>query len=134
MPKFAVVTGGAGGIGQAVAGRLAKDNCAIIILDLNDQAGKKVTSEFARRGIEISFHCADLTQEARVQSVFDQIQAGHGAIDVLVNVAGGSMHRHPVEVFPLTNWQSVIDANLTSTFLCCRAVAAMLEVDKGWEP
>jgi NAD(P)-dependent dehydrogenase (short-subunit alcohol dehydrogenase family) len=131
MNKVAVVTGGAGGIGQAVADRFAKNNHAVVILDMNDDAGKQVVADFRKRGVEISFHRADLTQEAQVQAAFDKIKADHGRSDILVNVAGGSMHRHKFEEFPLKDWQAVIDANLTSTFLCCRAVIGSMKNQKS---
>jgi NAD(P)-dependent dehydrogenase (short-subunit alcohol dehydrogenase family) len=131
MSKIAVVTGGGGGIGQAVADRFARDNCAVVILDLNAEAGKQVADDFRKRGIDLSFHRADLTQEAQVQAAFDKITADHERIDVLVNVAGGSMHRHRLEEFPLKNWQAVMDANLTSTFLCCRAVVGIMKNQKS---
>src|SRR5688500_5990226 len=122
MNKIAVITGGAGGIGQAVAECLAREKQIVGILDINDEAGAKVAAEFRRRGIPVAFSRVDVTQESEVQSAFDKIKAEHGQIDVLVNVAGGSMHRHLLDEFPLAQWQAVIDANLTSTFLCCRAV------------
>jgi NAD(P)-dependent dehydrogenase (short-subunit alcohol dehydrogenase family) len=131
MNKVAVVTGGAGGIGQAVAECFAKDNYAVVILDMNDDAGKQVAADFRRRGMDISFQRADLTQEDQVQATFDKIKADHGRIDILVNVAGGSMHRHKLEEFPLKNWQAVVDANLTSTFLCCRAVVGIMKNQKA---
>ena len=131
MNKVAVVTGGAGGIGQAVADRLAKDNYRVVILDVNEEAGKQVAADFPKRGVEISFHRADLTQETDVEVTFEKIKAEHSRIDVLVNVAGGSMHRHRVEEFPLKDWQTVVDANLTSTFLCCRAVVGMMKNQKS---
>src|SRR5688572_9723651 len=127
MNKVAVVTGGAGGIGQAVADRFAKDDYKVVILDMNDEAGKQVASDYRKRGRELSFHRADVTQEPEVQAGFEKITADHGRIDVLVNVAGGSMHRHQFEEFPLKHWQAVVDANLTSTFLCCRAVVSVMK-------
>jgi 3-oxoacyl-[acyl-carrier protein] reductase len=131
MNRVAVVTGGAGGIGQAVADRFAKDNYSVVILDMNDGAGKQVVVDFRKHGLELSFHCAYLTQEAQVQAAFEKITAAHGRIDTLVNVAGGSMHRHRFEEFPLKDWQAVVDANLTSTFLCCRAVVGMMKNQKS---
>jgi 3-oxoacyl-[acyl-carrier protein] reductase/2-[hydroxy(phenyl)methyl]-succinyl-CoA dehydrogenase BbsD subunit len=131
MNKVAVVTGGAGGIGQAVADCLAKNNCAVVILDMNDEAGQQAVSAFRQHGVELSFYRADLTQEGEVQATFEKIKADHGRIDILVNVAGGSMHRHKFEDFPLKNWQAVVDANLTSTFLCCRAVVGMMKNQKS---
>src|SRR5688572_4609649 len=131
MNKVAVITGGAGGIGQAVAERLAREKQNVFILDINDEAGAKVAAEFRKRGIPVAFLCVDVTQESEVQSAFDKIKAEHGQIDVLVNVAGGSMHRHPLDEFPLADWQAVIDANLTSTFLCCRAVTPIMKTQKS---
>jgi NAD(P)-dependent dehydrogenase (short-subunit alcohol dehydrogenase family) len=131
MNKVAVVTGGAGGIGQAVVDRFAKANYTVVILDVNEEAGKQVASEYHNRGVELSFHHADLTQEAQVQVIFEKIKADQHRIDVLVNVAGGSMHRHRFEEFPLKDWRAVVDANLTSTFLCCRSVIGMMKNQKS---
>ncbi len=131
MNKVAVVTGGAGGIGQAVADRFAKDNYRVVILDVNDEAGKQVAADFRQRSVESSFQRADLTQETEVEVTFEKIKADYSRIDVLVNVAGGSMHRHRFEEFPLKDWQTVVDANLTSTFLCCRAVVGMMRNQKS---
>ena len=131
MSKVAIITGGAGGIGQAVADRLTKEKQTVVILDVNQEAGNKVAAEFHKRGMPLSFLCVDVAQETEVQAAFDKIKAEHGRIDVLVNVAGGSMHRHPLDKFPLTHWQVVIDANLTSTFLCCRIVVPLMKDQKS---
>jgi NAD(P)-dependent dehydrogenase (short-subunit alcohol dehydrogenase family) len=131
MSKIAVITGGAGGIGQAVADRLAKEKQTVVILDVNDDAGAKVAAEFGKGGIPLTFARVDVTRETEVQSVFEKIKAEHGRIDVLVNVAGGSMHRHPLDEFPLAHWQVVLDANLTSTFLCCRTVVPLMKNQKS---
>jgi 3-oxoacyl-[acyl-carrier protein] reductase len=126
MDKVAVVTGGAGVIGQAVVERLAKDNYRIVLLDISQDAGEQVMGEFAKRDIALEFHRADLTQESQVASTFDKIKTHRGRIDLLVNVAGGSFYRHAFEDYPLDHWKAVIDANLTSTFLCCRAVTVIM--------
>jgi NAD(P)-dependent dehydrogenase (short-subunit alcohol dehydrogenase family) len=131
MNKIAVITGGAGGIGHAVAERLAKEKQTVVILDVNEDAGAKLAVEFRKSGIPAAFLRVDVTQESEVQSAFDSIKAEHGNIDVLVNVAGGSMHRHLLDEFPLAHWQAVIDANLTSTFLCCRAATPIMKTQKS---
>jgi NAD(P)-dependent dehydrogenase (short-subunit alcohol dehydrogenase family) len=131
MSKIAVVTGGAGGIGQAVAERFARDEYKLVLIDLDDQAGQQLAGAWRRRGAELSFFPADLTEEAAVNATFEKIITAHGCIDALVNVAGGSLHRHPLEDFPLAHWQAVIDANLTSTFLCCRAVVGLMKKQKS---
>jgi len=131
MNKIAIVTGGAGNIGQAVVARLAKDRHQIVILDMNQDAGRSVVADFAKRNIELDFHGANLSDEAAVKSTFEAIIAKHGRVDLLVNVAGGSFFRHKFEDFPLDHWRTIIDANLTATFLCCRAVTILMKNQKA---
>jgi NAD(P)-dependent dehydrogenase (short-subunit alcohol dehydrogenase family) len=131
MSRIAVVTGGAGNIGQAIVERLAKDNYRIVILDMNQDAGKQTVGYFAKRGIAMDFHCVNLSDEAAVKTTFEAIVTQHGRVDLLVNVAGGSFFRHKFEEFPLDHWRAVIDANLTATFLCCRAVTPLMKNKKS---
>ena len=131
MIKVAVVTGAASGIGRAVIERLSKDDFNGVILDINDEGGRQVASEVQRRGKQAAFMRVDVTQEGAVRAAFDRIISDHGRIDVLVNVAGGSLHRHNIEEFPLDHWRAVIDLNLTSTFLCCRAVVGLMKSQKS---
>ena len=131
MNKLAVVTGGASGIGQAVAERLANDDFTVVILDINEDGGKQVAAEIQGRGKLAAFIVLDVTREIDVEKTFQKIISDHGRIDALVNVAGGSLHRHKIEEFPLDHWQAVIDVNLTSTFLCCRAVIGLMKSQKS---
>ena len=130
MSKIAVVTGGAGGIGQAVAERFGKDEYKLVLIDLDDQAGQQLAGAWRRRGAELSFFPADLTKEAAVNATFEKIITAPGRVDALVNVAGGSLPRHQLENFPLAHWKAVIPANLTSTFLCCRVVVGLIKKQK----
>src|SRR5882724_3861266 len=131
MNKVAVVTGGASGIGQAVVERLVRDDFTVVILDINEEGGNQFAAEIQGRGKQVTFVQLDVTREADVQKTFHKIISDHGRIDVLVNVAGGSFHRHKIEEFPLDHWQAVIDANLTSTFLCCRVVVGLMKKQKS---
>jgi 3-oxoacyl-[acyl-carrier protein] reductase len=131
MNKIAVVTGAASGIGQAVAEHLARNDHVVVILDINEQGGKQVAVEIQARGKQAGFIALDVTREADVQKAFQKIISDHGRIDVLVNVAGGSLHRHKIGEFPLDHWRAVIDVNLTSTFLCCRAVIDLMKTQKS---
>jgi 3-oxoacyl-[acyl-carrier protein] reductase len=131
MNKVAVVTGGASGIGQAIVERLVKDDLAAVILDINDEDGRRVAAKIQSSGKKAMFMHLDVTREIDVQESFQRIVSDQGRIDVLVNVAGGSLHRHEVEKFPLAHWQAVIDVNLTSTFLCCRAAAGVMKRQKS---
>ena len=131
MNKVAVVIGGASGIGLAVAERLARQDCSIVILDIDEAGGTRVAAGIQQRGNEATFIQLDVTREADVQRVFQKLISDRGRLDVLVNVAGGSLHRHKIEEFPLDHWRAVIDLNLTSTFLCCRAVAGLMKSQKS---
>jgi len=57
-----------------------------------------------------------------IKSVFAAIERDTERIDLLVNLAGGTLHKHPIQEFPLAEWREVIDVNLKATFLCCQAV------------
>ena len=131
MTKIAIVTGAASGIGKAVVERFAKEDVASIILDIDETGGKSVAAAIQRLGKQATFTRLDVTNEDEVRLVFEKISSTQGRVDILVNVAGGSMHRHPLEEFPLAHWQAVIDVNLTSTFLCCRAVMGLMKAQRS---
>jgi 3-oxoacyl-[acyl-carrier protein] reductase len=101
MNKMAVVTGGASGIGHAVVERLTRDDFTGVILDINEEGGK-LAAEIQGRGRKATFVGLDVTREDDVQKAFQKIILDHGRIDVLVNVAGGSLHRHKIEEFRWT--------------------------------
>ena len=131
MTKIAVVTGAASGIGKAVVERFAKEDIASIILDIDETGGQSVAAAMQQRGKQATFTRLDVTNEVEVRSVFEKIRSIQGRVDILVNVAGGSLHRYPLDEFPLARWQAVIDVNLTSAFLCCRAVIGLMKVQKS---
>jgi NAD(P)-dependent dehydrogenase (short-subunit alcohol dehydrogenase family) len=131
MNKVAVVTGGASGIGRAIAERFARDKFTAVILDINEENGKQVAAEINSRGEHVAFFGIDVTQESAVHAGFQKITSDHGRVDILLNVAGGTSHRHTVEEFPLQHWQETMDRNLTSTFLCCRAVIGSMKSQKS---
>ena len=120
--KVAVVNGGAGGIGQAVVRRLAKAGYAIYILDKNQQAGRETLEQLRQQGCQAEYRAVELTNAAEIKAIFAAIQRETGRIDLLVNLAGGTLHKHAIQNFPLAEWREVIDVNLKATFLCCQAV------------
>jgi NAD(P)-dependent dehydrogenase (short-subunit alcohol dehydrogenase family) len=120
--KVAVVNGGAGGIGGAVVERIAADDYAIHVLDQNEAAGREVTARLTAQGRTARFHTIELRDSAAVKATFATILQDTGRIDLLVNLAGGTLHKRPIVEFSLAQWQEVIDVNLKATFLCCQAV------------
>ena len=71
---------------------------------------------------DAQFYRVDLKRGTEIKDVFERIYAKFRRIDVLVNLAGGTLHKHPITEFPLSDWREVIDVNLKATFLCCQAV------------
>jgi NAD(P)-dependent dehydrogenase (short-subunit alcohol dehydrogenase family) len=120
--KVVVVTGGAGGIGQAVAVRLARAEYQVFILDKNEEAGRNAVDLLGRQNHSAEFLPVDLKRSGEVRHLFETIYAKTKRIDVLVNLAGGTLHKRPIQEFPLAEWREVIDVNLKGTFLCCQAV------------
>ena len=126
--RGAVVTGGAKGIGLAIAQRLAGAGAAVAIWDMKpdplrgSEAGEAFDAVFS----------VDVTEPASVEQAVQDTMAQLGAIDVLVNNAGVSGPTLPTWEYPLEEWDRVISADLTSVFLCSRAVIPfMLEQGGG---
>lgn len=125
--RIAVVSGGAGGIGASVVSRLAQANFIPVILDKDETAGRQVLAKLALpegTGLCIAL---DATKKSDVRSAFDKVFADYRRVDVLVNLAGGSLYTKLIQDFPLHEWREVLDANLKSTFLCCQAVIAVMK-------
>ena len=112
--KVVVVTGGSGGIGQAIARRALASGATVCGWD--QAAPLAGASDATHRQV-------DITDEAGVASAYQDAIARFGRVDVLVNSAGITGPTLPVADFPLGDWLRVIAINLTGTFLCSRAVA-----------
>lgn len=110
----AVVTGGAKGIGRAVADRLAQDGLVPVVWDLAPGEGGH------------AFVACDVSDEAAVAAALAQTLERHGPIAVLVNNAGFTGPSTTVAETTLDQWQHVQAVNLTGTFLCAKAVAATM--------
>jgi NAD(P)-dependent dehydrogenase (short-subunit alcohol dehydrogenase family) len=130
--KIAVIAGGAGGIGRAVVFRLVEAGFIPVILDTNEAAGETIMAELDKSGNKADFAALDLTRSEAVQETFAHVQFRYRRIDVLINLAGGTLHAHPIQEFPLAEWLHVIDVNLKATFLCCQAaLPAMKQQQSG---
>ena len=138
--KVVVVTGGARGIGKAIATAFAERGAHLALLDLNAADLETTREEFAGRGVTVSTHAVNVAQEDEVVRAFDAVAAQHGRFDVLVNNAGIIKDAMLVKVkdgsvigkMSLAQWQAVIDVNLTGVFLCGREGAQrMVEFGHG---
>jgi 3-oxoacyl-[acyl-carrier protein] reductase len=138
--KVVVVTGGARGIGKAIAAAFAQRGAALALLDLNPADLEATRAEFAARGVKVTAHALNVAQEDAVVRVFDEVVADHGRLDVVVNNAGIIKDSLLVKVkdgalvskMSLAQWQAVIDVNLTGVFLCGREGAErMIRLGNG---
>jgi NAD(P)-dependent dehydrogenase (short-subunit alcohol dehydrogenase family) len=116
--KVAVVTGGAQGIGRAIADGLEADGATVVVADLNPPPD----------GIR-----ADVSSEVDVQRLAEEVVARHGGIDILINNAGlyASLAMRPFSEIPLEEWRQVMDVNVASMFLTCRAVVPQMRERGG---
>jgi NAD(P)-dependent dehydrogenase (short-subunit alcohol dehydrogenase family) len=125
--KVAIVTGGAQGIGRAIADRLAVDGARIVIADL--KGAEDAAADFAD-GVGLT---VDVSSEDDVARMAAQTVERCGAIDVLVNNAGlyASLAMRPFEQIPVDEWRQVMDVNVLSMFLTCRAVVPQMREQGG---
>ena len=125
--KVAIVTGGAQGIGQAIARRLAADGARIVIADLE---GAEEAAADHDGGVGLTVDVASEDDVARMAA--DTVERC-GSIDVLVNNAGlyASLAMRPFEQIPVDEWRQVMDVNVLSMFLTCRAVVPQMRAQGG---
>jgi len=127
----AVITGGAKGIGLGIAKELARHGCRIAIWDMDQDALCAATEEVAALGVEVQAFQVNVTAQDQVEAAVAQLQEGFGRIDVLVNNAGIGGDRL-VTKMDLDFWKRVIDVNLTSQFICSKAlIPGMVERNFG---
>ena len=129
--KLVVITGGAGGIGRATALKLAELDYYPILLDRDDGAGRKSSAAVEAAGFESKFYYVDVANEQGVKKAFAEILAKYQRVDALINLAGGTIHKKRIQDLALDEWQEILNANLKSTFLCCRAVAGVMKNRKA---
>ena len=124
--KVALITGGNGGIGLAMARGLAQAGAKVVIAGRNATKSTAAVEALTAAGLQADSVQADVTDEAAVQAMFETVLKRHGALHILVNNAGTSIRRQPQEL-SLADWQTVMDTNLTSAFPCSRAAHAPLK-------
>jgi len=125
--KVAVVTGGSQGIGKAIADGLAAEGARIVVADLH---GAEEAAGAYRDGVGLTVDVADeVAVEGMVAATIEQC----GSLDILVNNAGlyASLAMRPFTDIPLEEWRRVMDVNVASMFLMCRAVVPVMRSRGG---
>lgn len=126
--KVALVTGGARGIGRAIAARLLDDGWAVLLIDRDGGAVRRAAEALADKG-PVTPHVCDVSREEDVRRVAEAAADG-GRLDALVNNAGFGVWK-PVEDMSLDEWNRVIGTNLTGAFLCAKYLAPLLRQSGG---
>ncbi len=118
--KISLVTGGAQGIGRAIALGLAREGANVVIADLQAEKAGETAEEARSLGVESLSVEVDVSSEASVQRLADQTLARFGRVDILVNDAGVYL-RAPVVEMREEDWDRTLNVNLGGNFLCSRA-------------
>lgn len=124
---MAVVTGAGQGIGRAVAMALADDGLQVVVVDRNPDRGLKAAEEIGRGSTAVT---ADVTDEAAVKRLGDDVTTRLGRWDVLVNNAGRVLFGN-VETTDVPTWDAVFDGNVKSAWLCTRAAAPHMKEQRS---
>jgi NAD(P)-dependent dehydrogenase (short-subunit alcohol dehydrogenase family) len=116
--KVALVTGGGTGIGKASAMALARLGYTVVVAGRRRDALDEATDEGARAGLDVRGHPADVSDPASVAALFSDIRNSYGRLDCLFNNAGVGTPALSIEDLSDEQWSTVININLTGTFLC----------------
>lgn len=123
--RVALITGGAAGIGLAVARYLGEHGAKLILMDLRENELAAAVESLSDIKTTIVGWAGDVTSEAQVNALVDRARDEIGLVDILINNAGTGAHTLP-EKLELTQWHKVIELNLTGCFLMARAVGRHL--------
>lgn len=121
--QAAIVTGGAAGIGFAVAQRMVASGASVALWDLDQAALDRATSEL---GSQAHGFKLDITREPEVASTLEATVARLGKVGILVNSAGITGPNKTTWEYPVDAWERVMQVNVNGTFLCCRAVVPQM--------
>ena len=132
--QVAVVTGGAAGIGQAIASVLAENGAQVVIVDIDAERARKTAKEISIPGRSCVEMLADVSNPAQMAEVSEQVLGRFGRLDILINNAGINTRRDrvPIHEYRLEDWNKILEVDLTGVFVASRAlVPAMLRNKRG---
>jgi 3-oxoacyl-[acyl-carrier protein] reductase len=123
--KVGVVTGGASGIGRAIAVELARNGCAVIIADINIDGAHEVAAECKALGSGALAVKTDVSSATDVKSLFEESLSLQNRVDILVNTAGVVETADAVQSRE-ESWDRMFSVNTKGTFLCCKESASLM--------
>ncbi|MDF2952050.1 MAG: family oxidoreductase [Anaerocolumna sp.] len=132
MKKYAMITGGTGGIGLATAKALGNQGYSIILNGIDEKQGAESKQQLSELGIEVEIFYFDVTKEEAILKGFEEIYSKYDHLDVLVNNAGGLGGRSRFDGMTTEFYRFVLALNLDSVFFVTRAAIPLLK--KGENP
>ncbi len=126
--KVVLITGGTHGIGRVLARQLVQAGARVIVSGRSAEKAESVCQEL---GDSVSFIACDISQQAQVESLFEQIRERFGRLDLAVNNAGITASRGVVRALDLNNWRQVVDINLTGTLMCMQQQLRLIGRQSG---
>ncbi|WDP92285.1 MAG: glucose 1-dehydrogenase [Desulfobacter sp.] len=128
--KIAIVTGGAGGIGKALALGLGIHGANVVVASRNQNAieevAAQITKESGKEAIAIS---CDVTSEESMNALVDKVKEKYGRIDILVNAMGMNI-KHDAFEYPIEDWDRLFDVNVKGTMIACKAAGRVMREQK----
>ncbi|MEO9894495.1 3-oxoacyl-ACP reductase FabG [Aurantibacter sp.] len=126
--KVAIVTGGARGIGKAIAELFAQEGAIVIIIDLLHE-GQQVADLINSNLGKAEYHAVSVTDKSAIEKLFESVNLKYGKIDILINNAGITRDK-TLEKMSEEAWDAVIDVNLKGVFICAQAVVPYMKKNK----
>jgi 3-oxoacyl-[acyl-carrier protein] reductase len=128
--QVAIITGGAKGIGRAVALAFIREGAMVVLVDIDKAGLAALREEIEKEGGRALAVCCDISRSAEVEQMAHAVEKTFGRIDILVNNAG-IIRRGTIETVTEEEWDQVIAINLKGTFNCCRAVIEPMKRQGG---
>lgn len=120
--RVALVSGGAGGIGRAIAWLFARLGAHVVVTGRDRARLDALVADLSARGLAASAHATDIREPEAVAALFDQVWAANGRLDILVNSAGGQFPQPAID-FSIKGWNAVINTNLNGTWYMMQTAA-----------
>lgn len=125
--KVAIVTGGTGALGSVIAQNLLNEGASVAIPYNSEKSRSSVRFQAANHDNRVLLFQTDLTNEHQCGQFVDEVRKKFGTIDYLINAAGGYVGGKQIADVSLSEWESIIGLNLTTTFLMCRAALQVMQ-------
>ena len=130
-PEVAIITGGAGGIGEAAARAIARRGARVAVADLRPEAAEEAAARLQAEALDVEPVTVDVGSEASVRAMVETVLGRWGRIDILVNNAGVESSKPFLEI-GVEEYEQVMRVNTTGAWLCCQAVIpTMLRQGRG---